>query len=785
MDMKTILLNCGPRKLARAAIIPRCGTMRAKWTLMAVCLLAGAGLLRSADLNRMDHGPFVSWTIDTDPLTYKGIAVRVNSDPPAVLLFDTDLLRVSAAWTGGFLRWHPHRDGLERWPTPVGSFHFINEAGPGWSRTGTFEDPRPLPHGPVPEDWARHQGLYLHGNQVLLSHTVGECQVLELPGFAQVQDQPIFTRAFNLSASADSLSLRILRVPDGVVTFQENRASNSKGHLRVQGPGEERLIGFDGIPAGANWRIANRHLCLELPPLRQPLRFRLAIGPALRDANSRLEPAFAAYIQGMPPLPDLDELRRPGPPRWLPVLETQAATGTEEGPFAVDTLTLPETNPWNSWLRLTGLDFLSDGRAVVTSVSGDVWLVSGIAENLGTLRWKRFATGLNQPLGIKIVEDRIYVAGRDQITLLHDANGDGEADYYENFNNQTMAGENFHEFTMNLETDSRGNFYFSKGTPWPPARDGRLVPFTPHNGVLFQLSPDGRRLAVFATGLRYPNGLAISPSDEILYTDNEGNWVPTSVLHRIRPNGFYGFQPSVHRPEMPEKFEPPITWLPHAVDNSPGSPIFVTSDQWGPLKGSVLLTSYGKGTLSLVLNETVDGRQQGGFLNLPLQFQSGIMRGRFHSDGHLYLCGMRSWQSAGIRFGAFHRVRSTGRPLHLPLALNVKRNGIQLRFSDELNPEEAADVENYSIEQWNYRWIERYGSPAFSVKNPDQEGSDPVAIRSVRLSPDRKTVLLEVPDLQPVMQMRIAYILEAADGTEMRHQIYNTIHRVPPEQGNQ
>ena len=53
-------------------------------------------------LNKMDHGPFVSSTISTDPLSirsifvYKGIAVRVGEDEEAVMVFDTDLLRVAA-----------------------------------------------------------------------------------------------------------------------------------------------------------------------------------------------------------------------------------------------------------------------------------------------------------------------------------------------------------------------------------------------------------------------------------------------------------------------------------------------------------------------------------------------------------------------------------------------------------------------------------------------------------------------------------------------------------------
>ena len=66
----------------------------------------------------MNHGPFVSSTIATEPVTEKAIAVKVNEQASAVMAFDTDLLRVSAAWTGGFLNWYAARDGLQNWPTP-------------------------------------------------------------------------------------------------------------------------------------------------------------------------------------------------------------------------------------------------------------------------------------------------------------------------------------------------------------------------------------------------------------------------------------------------------------------------------------------------------------------------------------------------------------------------------------------------------------------------------------------------------------------------------------------
>ena len=59
---------------------------------------------QAADMNQMDHGPFATWTIAGDTITHKGIVIKVDSDLPAAMCFDTDLLRMSAGWTNGFLR---------------------------------------------------------------------------------------------------------------------------------------------------------------------------------------------------------------------------------------------------------------------------------------------------------------------------------------------------------------------------------------------------------------------------------------------------------------------------------------------------------------------------------------------------------------------------------------------------------------------------------------------------------------------------------------------------------
>src|SRR5690606_1681353 len=119
----------------------------------------------------------------------------------------------------------------------------------------------------------------------------------------------------------------------------------------------------------------------------------------------------------------------------------------------------------------------------------------------------------------------------------------------------------------------------------------------------------------------------------------------------------------------------------------------------------------------------------------------GIMRGKFSpKDGQLYLTGLRVWQSDAAKDGCFTRVRYTGKPLVTPVDLRVTPTGVDLVFSGELDPQSATDAENFSVEQWNYLWSGAYGSPDFSVIDPQRKGRDLVELSKLTLSPDRKTL---------------------------------------------
>ncbi len=722
----------------------------------------------STKWDQMDLGPFFSSGLQAKERVLKSVAINLSAESPAAVSFDTQLMRLAHGWTGGFVKLPIGRDGLEGIPQMAGTRAFGTPVAPGWSLDDQFKDPRPTPFEPLPKSIASWRGLYLHGSEVVLSYEINGSAILELPAFNDENDLPIFTRLFEISPTTQPMNLLLCEDPEAL--------GNSGGNPAALHTAQESAASSFCVAAGLLGKIKDarievidgKRLVLKLPKLTKKTTFAVSIfRGSIRDLNR-----FSQLVNSKANLPDLSKFTKGGPRRWIQPVVTQGVLGTGEGPYVVDTITLPDDNPWKSWIRPSGFDFFKDGRAAICSVSGDVWIVSGIDGTLQKLTWQRYATGLFQPLGLKIVNDLVCVLGRDQITRLHDLNKDGEADFYENFNNDAQITPHYHEFCLSLETDSEGNFYFTKGGNLEEA-------VIPHHGALMKVSKDGKSLEVVATGFRAPNGMGMGPNNEITVSDNEGNWVPSSRVSLVKQGGFYGHVFTAHRTPKPTDYDKPIFWLPRELDNSSSGQVWVTSDRWGPLKGKMLHLSYGSCSIFLTTAEDIEGQIQGAAVKMPLRFDSGIMRGRFHAkDGQLYVCGLRGWQSNAAKDGAFHRVRYTGKPLHLPAEVRVLRNGLRVSFTDALDPQ-AADSKNFAIDQWNYRWTANYGSKEYSVSDPDKVARDTVEIQSVKISDDRRSVTLEIPGIKPVMQMRVRFNLVSAAGAPVSGEIHATINKVP------
>lgn len=700
--------------------------------------------------------PYQDEDYSKNNFAYKGIAVRLDKGPGGVaqgrawMIFDHDLMRVAGGWTGkGFIDWNGIllNDQHETYPRTLGKLHFETPVGPGWAnpQTGTFEDPRfrardGRAFGPLPKSWANYKGLYHHNGKVIISYSVGTAAILEKLGMEDQGKDTIFTRTLNISPSKSVLKMRVAPKDIGVELLGEGaRLLEEEGYTVLQVNGSQ----------GARIKLFIAHT-------DQPDFARLS---EMKAVPEDLSP----YTQGT------------GAPHYPEVMTSTITKGSEGGAFAVDQLTPPFDNPWASRMKLSGIDFMNDAnQAVACTTDGDIWRIKGLLDDTATLRWQRIGSGLFQPLGIKVLQEKIYVICRDQLVLLRDLNGDGETDFYESFNHDHQVTDHFHEFAMGLQADAEGNLYYAKS-----GRHAREA-LVPQHGTLLKVSKDGRSTEIIAKGFRAANGVCINPDGTFLVTDQQGFWNPMNRINWVTGKGkFYGNMWGYDPPQDSTRvaMEQPMIWLDMEFDRSPSELLWVDSEQWGPLKGRLLSFSYGFGKIQLVLNEEVQGQMQGGVIDLPgIKFLTGVMRGRFNPiDGQLYACGMSAWgTNQMLRGGGLYRIRYTGKPLTTPIALKTTTAGLTLRFESELAAAEATNPANYTLRAWDIKRTSAYGSDRYNVQE--------LPISQVTILDDRKSVQLSVKGIKPVDGMTISYTIRDVDGLSLQGTVQSTIHHLGPDE---
>ncbi|HMP81000.1 MAG TPA: LamG domain-containing protein, partial [Pirellulaceae bacterium] len=227
----------------------------------------------------MNYGPHLTHTYEIPGarhnFAYKGIAIRLDSGAGGVsrgrhwMVFDTDTLRVAAAWHAGesgsthesFIDWRAIQFNGEHGVHPriVGRVDFANGTGPGWGepRSGSFQDDQRVlgrdgkQYGPLPQPWGRFRGIYHYDQQVILSYTIGTTEVLEAPRLLpRESSEPVILRSFNLGARPHDLVLQVAQHPASDALISELVAQDPSAvrvasvHVEPLSPSE--VLRFDG-----------------------------------------------------------------------------------------------------------------------------------------------------------------------------------------------------------------------------------------------------------------------------------------------------------------------------------------------------------------------------------------------------------------------------------------------------------------------------------------------------------------------------------------------------------
>lgn len=450
--------------------------------------------------------------------------------------------------------------------------------------------------------------------------------------------------------------------------------------------------------------------------------------------------------------------------------KTNAPKDSAANYYNVENIPLPD-----GLIAETGaIGFMPDGRFIACFHRGEI-----MTYNLKTKKWKLFAEGLHDPLGILVVNNReILIMQRPELTRIRDTDGDGEADDYQTVTDDFGLSGNYHEFAFGPVADKQGNLYIAlnlasngagirneiRGKYDSLSRPGRMYSCVPYRGWIMKLTKDGK-LHPYAVGFRSPNTLGFDAQGRLFVTDNQGDWLGTSKLFHVEEGKFYGHPAGLIWKEDFPRVVPirlPVARLdsmrvkesiqfPHGYfANSPTQPIWDnTNGKFGPFAGQMIVGDMDHKYGMRILFDEVGGALQGACI--PMNFGSKMRIGNnrlvFAPDGSLWV-GQNDHGWAGAR--GIQRISWKGKT-HLDImAMKLTRTGFDLTFTLPLNEDAARDLANYKFKRYYYEYHQAYGSKQFDVQE--------ITVKSVTLSADRKKVSIELTD------MKAGYVYELRTG---------------------
>lgn len=432
-------------------------------------------------------------------------------------------------------------------------------------------------------------------------------------------------------------------------------------------------------------------------------------------------------------------------------------------------------------LLVGGMDFLPNGDLALCTWAGEVWIVEGAQGAPAAAKYRRFARGLAEPMGLAVRDGKIYVGTKQALYRLTDTDGNGEADLFECLNQSWGYTGSYNAFVYGPVFDKAGNFILANA-----GHSGRWD--APYMGWGIRISPDGTKLDAICSGFREPNGIGtFGPDRDVFVSENQGAWMGACKLNHVTPGKFYG-HPSAWPAKQQEygkhtRFDPPAVWFPYKLARSTTGIIEITDDLFGPFKGQLMVGDFQNAIVTRVQLEKVNGEYQGAVWPFLKQFQSGVNRLAYGPDGKLYVGGCQapvSWKAVAPLDFALERISYTGKLPFEVKEVHALRDGFELTFTQPVEAKAAADPESYDVTQYGLKYHAKYGSPEFD-HDGKENATTAIKVGGATVSPDKLKVRLQLSGWKPgyVTMVRSLDVKNAGGDSLMNDTFWYTLNQLP------
>jgi glucose/arabinose dehydrogenase len=703
------------------------------------------------------------------------------------LAFDTALLRTHTVWSGKGLALLGPQYGLPKSP-----FISTNDGTVLWTMPPVFpwavgETPASMPEK-LPA-WARFTGINIDKSNVAAEYEL------------TVDGRAVLVREYFVVRGSQTVA-RVLRVGPCAKELWFLAHAEWNATVSLTSKDEFLLTRPTGPLAVAVRAKENLKLKAERITSRQQVERVTEVGAEKGHQRSLVEGEQARVWVGIPPhttelvvrvlstagsnkVPTEAEenaLSRLLQPEVM-VAKTFVATTPARAPTVGSAAFRAESFPLPKEIELSvcGMDFLPNGDLVVCTWPGEVFVIEKATGPTKAMRYRRFARGLAEPMGLAVRDGKIYVGTKQALYRLTDTDANGEADLFECLNQSWGYTGSYNAFVYGPVFDRAGNVILANA-----GHSGRWD--SAYMGWALRISPDGKKLDAICSGLREPNGIGtFGPDRDVFVSENQGQWMAACKLNHVTPGKFYGHPSAWPAPQEDygkhTRFDPPAVWFPYKLARSTTGLVEITDDRFGPFKGQLMVGDFQNAIVTRVQLEKVNGEYQGAVWPFLKQFQSGVNRLVYGPDGKLYVGGLqapRSWSAVAPLNASLERIEFTGKLPFEVKEVHAQRDGFELTFTQPVEAKVTADPESYDVTQFGYKYQAKYGSPDY-----DHDGKENAAtvikVTGATVSPDKLKVRLKLEGWKTgyVTMVRSLDVKNAAGEPLVNDTFWYTLNQIP------